>query len=268
MKLSLHILVVGGALFLFACGGKKQIDYSTTETKPTDVVVDDVPVTVNLPSGWKESPLSLPNMKRWEAPAGSFDGPEISVAAIHLMPESVEDAVGMATLGMSDGVKRKEKVGDAFVVATESAGGASFSVHTYVPATDDKALECSVSYVRATGKIENLAAQRAWAEKLCLSAKPKQAPEKITVSAEMNDFLGQFGTATSIGKALKKHGQKGLDTKDMELYDIKSPKVVKAKKNGAFTCYSIDGKAGMTTRSYDVCWSGNKIARIDELGVR
>lgn len=119
-----------------------------------------------------------------------------------------------------------------------------------------------------SGKIQNLAAQRAWAEKLCLTAKPKAAPQKIELTAEMNDFLSQFGSATSIGKALKKHGQKGLDTKDMELFDIKSPKVAKTKKNGAFTCYAIDGKAGMTTRSYDVCWSGNKIARIDELGVR
>jgi hypothetical protein len=207
-------------------------------------------------------------MKKWEAPAGTFDGPEVTVATIFAMPTSVEDAVGHATLGMADGVKRKEKVGDAFVVSTEAASGMSYSVHTFVPATDDKALECSVSYIRASGKIENLAAQRAWAEKLCLTAKPKAAPEKILVSTEMNDFLAQFGTATSIGKALKKHGQKGLDTKDMELYDIKSPKVTKTKKNGAFTCYAIDGKAGMTTRSYDVCWSGNKIARIDELGVR
>jgi hypothetical protein len=268
MKLSLHILVVGGALQLLACGGKKQSDYSTTETKPTEVVVDETPITVNLPSGWKDSPVSLPNMKKWDAPAGTFDGPEITVATNFAMPASVEDAVAQATLGMADGVKRKEKVGDAFVVSTESTSGMSFSVHTFVPATEDKALECSVSYIRASGKIVNLTAQRAWAEKLCLTAKPKAAPEKILLSAEMNDFLAQFGTATSIGKALKKHGQKGLDTKDMELFDIKSPKVTKTKKNGAFTCYAIDGKAGMTTRSYDVCWSGNKIARIDELGVR
>jgi hypothetical protein len=268
MKNSPLILVVGGALLLLACGGKKQIDYSTTETKATEVVVDEVPVSVNMPSGWKDSPLSLPNSKKWEAPAGTFDGPEITIGATFGMPASVEDAVGQATLGMADGVKRKEKVGDAFVVSTESASGMSFSVHTFVPATEDKTLECSVSYIRASGKIQNLPAQRAWAEKLCLSAKPKAAPQKIEVTAEMNDFLSQFGTGTSIGKALKKHGAKGLDTKDMELFDIKSPKVTKTKKDGALTCYSIDGKAGMTTRSYNVCWSGNKIARIDELGLR
>lgn len=264
------ILVVGGALILglIACGGKKQLDYSTTETKPTELVVDEVPVTVNMPSGWKDSPLSLPNLKKWEAPAGAFDGPEIGIATTFGMPASVEDAVGQATLGMADGVKRKEKVGDAFVVSTESAGGMSYSVHTYVPATEDKALECSVSYIRASGRIQNIEAQRAWAEKLCLSAKPKAAPRKVEVTAEMNDFMSQFGTGTSIGKALKKHGTKGLDTKDMELFDIKNPKVTKAKKTGAFTCYAIEGKAGMTTRSYDICWSANKIARVDELGVR
>lgn len=264
------ILVVGGALVLgsVACGGKKQIDYSTTETKPADLVVDEVPVTVSMPSGWKDSPLSLPNLKKWEAPAGTFDGPEITLATTFGMPASVDDAVGHATLGMADGVKRKEKVGDAFVVSTEGASGMSYSVHTYVPATEDKALECSVSYIRASGKIQNLAAQRAWAEKLCLSAKPKAAPEKIELTAEMNDFLSQFGTGTSIGKALKKHGAKGLDTRDMELFDIKSPKVTRAKKDGTATCYAIDGKAGLTTRSYNVCWSSNKIVRIDELGVR
>lgn len=135
MKLSLRILVVGGALVLFACGGKKQTDYSTTETKPTDFVVDDVPVTVSMPSRWKDSPSTLPNLKKWEAPSGSFDGPEITVGVTFGMPASVEDAVGQATLGMADGVKRKEKVGDAFVVSTESASGMSYSVHTFVPAT-------------------------------------------------------------------------------------------------------------------------------------
>ena len=268
MKLSLRILVVGGTFLMVACGGKKQTDYSTTEIKPTDIVFEDVPVTVSMPSGWKDSPLSLPTLKKWEAPQGSFDGPEITVGVTFGMPATVDDAVGQATLGMADGVKRKEKVGDAFVVSTESASGMSYSVHTFVPATEDKALECSVSYIRVSGKIQNIAAQRAWAEKLCLTAKPKAAPEKVQVSTEMNDFLSQFGSATSIGKALKKYGSKGLDTKDMELYDIKSPKVTKTKKNGAFTCYAFDGKAGMTTRSYDVCWAGNKIARIDELGVR
>jgi hypothetical protein len=263
------ILVVCGCASLLACGGTTQIDYSMTETKPTELVVDGVPVLASLPTGWKDSPLSLPNAKRWVAPGqGSFDGPEIAVATTYGMPASVEDAVTTATLGMADLIKRKEKVGDAFVVSTESPSGASYSVHTYVPATEDKALECSVSYIRASGRIVNVAAQRAWAEKLCLAVKPTSAPEKVPVSTEMNDFLSQFGTAKSIGKALKKYGAKGLDTKDMELYDIESPKVTKAKRSGAFTCFAIDGKAGMTTRSYDVCWSGNKIARIDELGVR
>ena len=73
MKLSLRILVVGGTLLTVACGGKKQSDYSITETKPTELVVDQVPILVNLPTGWKDSPLSLPNMKKWEAPAGTFD---------------------------------------------------------------------------------------------------------------------------------------------------------------------------------------------------
>lgn len=141
-------------------------------------------------------------------------------------------------------------------------------MHTYVPATDDKGLECSVSYVRASGSIDNVDAQRAWAEKLCLGVKPTNPPEKIEVTPEMSDFLSQFGTGVSIGKTLKKHGAKGLDSKDMELYDIKSPQVSKAKKQGPLTCYAISGKAGLTTRSYDVCWEGKQIRRIDDLGMR
>lgn len=266
MKKPLFILVVGGALL--ACAGKKQVDYSTTETKPTELVVDEIAVSASLPQGWKDSPLSLPNAKRWESPAGTFDGPEIAISTTYTMPQSVDDAVATATLGMNDAPKRKEKVGDAFVVSTESASGASYSVHTFVPATDDKGLECSVSYIRASGAIQNLAAQRAWAEKLCLSVKPKNAPEKVELTAEMNDFLAQFGTGVSIGKALKKYGAKGLDTKDMELYDIQKPQVTKAKKDGALTCYTLSGKAGLTTRSYDVCWEGKQIRRIDELGVQ
>lgn len=262
------ILSLAVSALALACGGKKQVDYSTTETKPTELVVDEVPVVANLPA-WKESSLSLPNAKKWESPNGMFDGPEIGISTTFAMPKNVDEAVTTATLGLNDGPpKRKEKVGEAIVVSTEAASGGSYSVHTFVPASDDKVLTCSVSYVRASGSIDHIAQQRAWAETLCLSVKPKNPPVKVEVTPEMTDFLSQFGTGVSIGKALKKHGAKGLESHDMELYDIKNPEVTKAKKDGTLTCYAISGKAGLTTRSYNVCWEGKQIKRIDDLGMR
>ena len=41
-----------------------------------------------------------------------------------------------------------------------------------------------------------------------------------------------------------------------------------AKKEGALTCYAFSGKAGITTRSYNVCWDGGRIKRVDDLGMR
>jgi hypothetical protein len=84
------------------------------------------------------------------------------------------------------------------------------------------------------------------------------------VSPEMKNFMGGFGSASKVGDQLKKFGKGGLDTKDMEMYDLKDPAVVKTKKNGAVVCYDISTKAGITTRYFTVCWEGGKISSVTD----
>jgi hypothetical protein len=88
------------------------------------------------------------------------------------------------------------------------------------------------------------------------------------VSDEMKAFMADFGSSSKVSAALKKHGVDGLDNKDMDMYDLKDPKVTKSETRGAQTCYTLDAKAGVTTRTYDVCWEGGKIAAVEDKGMR
>jgi hypothetical protein len=100
------------------------------------------------------------------------------------------------------------------------------------------------------------------------AAKEETAP-KADVSPEMQAFLaGIKGKSSDVEGALKAHGAEGLDTKDMGMYDLSSPKVTGTKKDGDKTCYTFDAKAGMTTRTYDVCWTGGKITEVADKGMR
>ena len=95
------------------------------------------------------------------------------------------------------------------------------------------------------------------------------AAAKVDVSPEMQAFLaGIKGKSADVEAALKAHGAEGLDTKDMGMYDLQSPKVTATKKDGDKTCYTFDAKAGMTTRTYDVCWTGGKITEVVDKGMR
>ncbi len=82
------------------------------------------------------------------------------------------------------------------------------------------------------------------------------------VSPEMKAFIGGFGSAKQVDAQLKKFGKSGLDTKDMEMYDLKEPAVIKTKKAGAAVCYDISAKAGITTRYFTICWEGGKITSV------
>jgi hypothetical protein len=95
-----------------------------------------------------------------------------------------------------------------------------------------------------------------------------EAP-KADVSPEMQAFLaGIKGKSTDVDAAIKAHGAEGLDHKDMTMYDLASPKVTGTRKDGDKTCYTFDAKAGMTTRTYDVCWTGGKITEVADKGMR
>jgi hypothetical protein len=92
---------------------------------------------------------------------------------------------------------------------------------------------------------------------------------KVEVGPEMLAFMSDIkGKSSDVEAALKTHGVEGLDAKDMGMYDLSAPKVTATKKDGDKTCYTFDAKAGMTTRTYDVCWTGGKISEVADKGMR
>lgn len=92
----------------------------------------------------------------------------------------------------------------------------------------------------------------------------KAAPA-VTVSPQMTAFMSDLkGKSADVEAALATHGVEGLDTKDMEMYDLGSPKVVAAEGD----CSTMEAKAGMTTRTYVLCWKDGKIATVEDKGMK
>ena len=84
----------------------------------------------------------------------------------------------------------------------------------------------------------------------------------LSVSPEMKEFIAGFGSHQQVAAQLEKFGREGLDTKDMGIYDLREPEVVKTKVEGTATCYVISTKAGVTIRFWTVCWEGGKIVSV------
>jgi len=88
----------------------------------------------------------------------------------------------------------------------------------------------------------------------------------IEASAEMKGFMAMLdGNAKDTGAALKKYGAKGLKTADLEMYNLKDPKVTKAEKLGVMQCYTMVSSAGITKHSSRLCWdSSGKLAQVSD----
>ena len=88
---------------------------------------------------------------------------------------------------------------------------------------------------------------------------------KKELSPEMKDFTSMLkGTSSDVSQALAKYAVDSLKTNDMGMYDLKSPNV-KAKEGD---CYTFEANSGATVRTYKVCWTGGKIVKIDDLGMK
>lgn len=96
-------------------------------------------------------------------------------------------------------------------------------------------------------------------------AKPEE-PAAVEASPEMTAFLAKFdGTDAAVTAALKEFGAtEEVHDDDMGMYTLGEPKVV--AKDG--DCFSFEAKAGMTIRTYNVCWAEGKIAKIEDKGMR
>jgi hypothetical protein len=87
----------------------------------------------------------------------------------------------------------------------------------------------------------------------------------VEKSKEMDGFCSAMNnTSDGTAAALKKYGAAGLETHDMEMYGLSEPNVTAATG----PCYTVEFKAGVTTRTYDVCWEGGKINKIVDKGMK
>ena len=95
-----------------------------------------------------------------------------------------------------------------------------------------------------------------------------KATPSIKVSPEMMGFTEALkGKSKDVAAALKQFGADGLDKKDLDMYDLASPQVTGVEKRGDKECYTVDAKAGATTRTFDACWAGGKITEIVDKGM-
>jgi hypothetical protein len=98
-------------------------------------------------------------------------------------------------------------------------------------------------------------------------AAPEAAP--VELSDEMKAFLeGWDGDHAKVEAALAAHGAEGLDAAEMDLYDLAEPKVIARNDDGDAVCFTFEAKAGITVRTYDVCWNGGKITKVVDQGMR
>lgn len=99
----------------------------------------------------------------------------------------------------------------------------------------------------------------------------EETPEVAAVSCDqpMQDFMGMIkGSYTDVEAALDKFGAEGLDRVDMDIYDLKDPKAVSCQKTESGECCTMEAGAGMTIRTYDICWTDGKITSIVDKGMR
>ncbi len=95
---------------------------------------------------------------------------------------------------------------------------------------------------------------------------PTPAPAAVETSPEMTNFLAKFdGTDAKVTEALKEFGaNEAIHDDDMGMYMLSKPKVI--GKEG--DCYTFEAEAGITIRTYDVCWAEGKINKIVDKGLR
>jgi hypothetical protein len=95
---------------------------------------------------------------------------------------------------------------------------------------------------------------------------PKPEAAAVETSPEMTNFLAKFdGTDAAVTAALKEFGaNEGIAGDDMGMYMLSKPKVI--SKDG--DCYTFEAEAGITVRTYNVCWTEGKISKVEDKGMR
>ena len=88
----------------------------------------------------------------------------------------------------------------------------------------------------------------------------------VEVNAEMKEFMGMLkGSHTDVEAALAKFAANDdVKDNDMSMYDLKTPKATAAEGDSV----TMEAAAGMTTRTYKLCWADGKINKIEDLGMK
>jgi hypothetical protein len=88
---------------------------------------------------------------------------------------------------------------------------------------------------------------------------------KVEVSKDMQSFVEMFkGKSADVQSALNQFANEELKSNDMTMYDLSE--ITVTTKEG--DCYTFEAKAGITTRTYKVCWTNGKINTIEDLGMK
>lgn len=100
-------------------------------------------------------------------------------------------------------------------------------------------------------------------------AEAEEAPATVECDQNMMDFMAMLkGSYKDVEAALAQFGAEGLETADMDMYDLKEAKVVACQKSETGECCTMEAGAGMTIRTYDICWTDGKITSIVDKGMR
>jgi hypothetical protein len=97
----------------------------------------------------------------------------------------------------------------------------------------------------------------------CGDSKPS-----VEVNKEMTEFMGLMkGSDKDVDFAVKKFASTPtIAQNDMVMYKLSEPTVISISADGK--CYMMEAKAGITVRSYNICWEAGKITGIEDKGMK
>lgn len=82
---------------------------------------------------------------------------------------------------------------------------------------------------------------------------------------EMQTFMSYFGSFDKLQRGFAKYGAEGLDTKDMDIHDLKEPEITAIKEEGEKHCYTISATDPLEKKLvYTLCWEKGKIISVEE----
>jgi|GEM_PF-2910506 len=274
---SAFVLALG---LVAACGSKGAPDFSerSLDTKSVTFENRDLALTIDVPEGLAEDSKS-PSSVTWRLAEGStLEKLYAPTVEVETQPSESTEALlewaGSERLGARGFSVTRHDESDTDVVIfaeegkTEDGDPTSVRVDRFVKAAGYM-VHCAASQGSSSG-LQNLEGTRTMVEKICESMAVPEDALAPPMTEEMKAFMSELGTNGKVADALAKYGVEGLNAKtDMGMYDLESPVVttsVRGKTEGV-VCHFMEAKAGLTTRTYAVCWKDGKIMAVEDKGI-